>query len=111
MSLCIPNPTRSEAVGMWMFGSEHSQTSVGPQRLRDGREDRRDGFEHQLLDGLISKAGQIPQKLSLAHEIGSEHLGKCKCPQTMANVFQQLVFKKNQQRQRRVWRRRSSRLR
>ncbi len=45
-----------------------------------------DGFGHQLLDGLISKAGQITQKLSLAHEVGSEHLWKCKCPQTMANV-------------------------
>ncbi len=38
---------------------------------------------HQLLDGLIRKAGQITQKLSLTHEIESEHLWKGKCPETM----------------------------
>jgi len=70
LSLGIPNSTRGEAVSMRMWientskrlrDHHHSGTGVGIA----------DGFEHQLLDSLISKASQIPQKLSLAHEVGS----------------------------------------
>src|SRR3990172_7908589 len=94
LSLGSPNPTRGQAVsvGVWVENTskcwwDHNDSGTGVRIAG--------GFEHQLLDGLISKAGQITQKLSLAHEIRSEHLWKGKCPETMANVFQQLVFEKS----------------
>ncbi len=30
-----------------------------------------DGFDHQLLDGLVSEASEIPEKLSVAHKVGT----------------------------------------
>ena len=44
-------------------GGDHNDSGTGV-RLADG-------FEHQLLDRLISEASQIPQKLPLAHEVGA----------------------------------------
>jgi hypothetical protein len=30
-----------------------------------------DGFDHQLLDGLVSEASEIPEKLTVAHKVGT----------------------------------------
>ena len=70
LTFLIPKPTRGEAVRVRM------RIQNIPERLRH-RDDTgagfvvADGFDHQLFDGLVSEAGEIPEKLSVVHEIGS----------------------------------------
>ena len=52
------------------------------------------GFAHQLVDGLVSKANEISEQLAPEHEIRSEHFWNRKRPQTMADVFQNLIREK-----------------
>ena len=54
-------------MGVWMRLDEV------PERLGDGDDAGTsprvaDGFAHQLLNGLVSDSGQVPQKLSVMRE-------------------------------------------
>jgi hypothetical protein len=52
-------------------------------------------FAHQLLDGLVSKASEISQELSLVHEVRPKHLWDRERPERMADVFQKLILEKS----------------
>jgi len=52
------------------------------------------GLAHQLLQGLIGETCQIAEKLSVSHEIDSEHLWQGESDEGVPDVFEKLVLEK-----------------
>jgi hypothetical protein len=90
----IPDSSRSETMCMCMW------TDRVAKRLWDGDDAGTsarvaDGFTHQLLNGLVSESGEISQKFSVVHKVGTKHFWDRKCPKAMADIFEKLVLEKS----------------
>ena len=93
-TLLIPNSSRSETMGMWVW------TDSVAKRLRDGDDAGTslrvaDGFTHQLLNGLVSESGKISQEFSVVHKVTTKHFWDRKCPKAMADIFEELVLEES----------------
>ena len=80
LSLSIPNSSRRKAVSMRVSLDE---TAKGLRDTDDTGSSMfvADDFAHEFLDGFISEACEITQKLAVSHEVGSQHFWNSERPQ------------------------------
>src|SRR3972149_7357310 len=92
-SVGIPKASRSKAV----------RVGIGLQERAEGLRDANDtgssvfvsrGFRQELFDGLIGETCEIGKQGAVSHEEGPQHFWQGEGPQTMPDVFEQLVFEK-----------------
>jgi len=76
---------------------------MGLQERAEGLRDANDtgssvfvsrGFAQELFDGLVGETCEIGKQGAVSHEEGPQHFWQGEGPQTMPDVFEQLVFEK-----------------
>jgi hypothetical protein len=84
-------------------GGTAVHVGMGLQERAEGLRDTNDagssvfvagGFAKELLDGLVGETCEIGKQAAVSHEEGPQHFWQREGPQTMPDVFEQLVFEK-----------------